>query len=277
MASAAGLGTLAELQPHRVIDVGLCEQHAVTLAAGLAMGGMRPIVCIYSTFMQRAFDQLLMDVALHDQPVVFMLDRAGVTGPDGPSHHGVFDLAYLRMIPGLSIAAPSTAEELCGLLETALDQPGPVAIRYPKASVEGIPALPAEPVPFGEWEVQREGTDVLFLAVGRMVAEVAKAATLLEEQGVSCGVINARWVKPMDPRLVAWVEEYERVVTVEDNVITGGFGAAVLETLSPLGLAGKVHVMGLPSEFLPAGDPGWLMSTRGLVAEEIAAAVTARS
>ena len=277
MATAAGLGTLSDIQPHRVIDVGLCEQHAVTLAAGLAMGGMRPIVCIYSTFLQRAFDQMLMDVALHDQPVVFMLDRAGVTGPDGPSHHGVFDLAYLRMIPGLSIAAPSTAAELCGLLETALDHPGPVAIRYPKASVEGIPALPAEPVPLGEWEVQSEGTEVLFLAVGRMVAEAAKAATMLEEQGISCGVINARWVKPMDPRLIEWVEEYERVVTVEDNVITGGFGAAVLEALSPLGMAGKVHVMGLPSEFLPPGDPGWLMSTRGLVAEEIAAQVTARS
>jgi len=273
MGSATGLGRFAEAYPDRVIDVGLCEQHAITLATGLAMGGMRPVVCIYSTFLQRAFDQIMMDVALHDQPVVFMIDRSGVTGADGPSHHGLFDLAYLRMVPGLSIAAPSSPEELFGLLETALDQSGPVAIRYPKAAVEEIPTFPVAPIPYGRWEQIHEGTDVLILAVGRMVPVAAKAATLVEEQGVSCGVINARWVKPLDPRLAEWVQQSDRVVTIEDNVITGGFGSAVLEALSPLGLAGKVQIMGLPDEFLPPGDPWRLLSSRGLDAEEITARI----
>jgi len=275
MGSATGLGKLAEDHPERVIDVGLAEQHAVTLAAGLAMGGARPIVFIYSTFLQRAFDQLLMDVALHDHPVVFMIDRAGVTGPDGPSHHGAFDLSYLRMIPGLSIAAPSTADELGGLLETALGHDGPVAIRYPKAGVDALPSPPYAPVPFGEWEELRSGSDVLILAVGRMVAVAEKAATLLEGEGLSCGLINARWVKPLDPRLTEWAERYDRVVTVEDGVVSGGFGAAVLEHLAPLGMADKVLPLGLPDEFLPPGNADVLLSERGLDAEGIASAALA--
>lgn len=273
MGSATGLGRMAESHPDRVIDVGLAEQHAVTLAAGLAMGGRRPIVCIYSTFLQRAFDQLLTDVALHDQPVVFMIDRAGVTGPDGPSHHGAFDLAYLRMIPNLSIAAPSTADELGGMLETALAQPGPVAIRYPKADVDAIPSPPYQPVPFGEWEQIRSGSDVLLLAVGRMVPVADKAATLLEDEGISCGLVNARWVKPLDPRLQEWAAQYHRVVTIEDGVISGGFGAAVLEALAPAGMGGKIRTLGLPDEFLPPGNADVLLSGRGLDAEGITATI----
>ncbi len=275
MGSATGLGRLAELHPDRVIDVGLAEQHAVTLAAGLAMGGRRPIVCIYSTFLQRAFDQLVMDIALHDLPVVFMIDRAGVTGSDGPSHHGAFDLAYLRMIPGLSIAAPSTAEELAGVLATALDHPGPVAIRYPKAGVDSIPQSPPTPIPLGEWEELRAGSDVLLLAVGRMVSVAADAATLLEVEGISCGLINARWVKPLDPRLRDWVEAYDRVVTLEDGVVSGGFGSAVLEALAPWGLAGRVRVLGLPDEFLPPGNADSILSELGLDADGVAATVLA--
>jgi len=273
MGSATGLGRLAEEHPDRVIDVGLAEQHAVTLASGLAMGGKRPVVFIYSTFLQRAFDQLLMDVALHEQPVIFMIDRAGVTGPDGPSHHGAFDLAYLRMIPGMTIAAPSNAAELGGILETALQHPGPVAIRYPKAGVDAIPEAPYEPVPFGEWELLRSGSDVLILAVGRMVSTAEKAAALLEDQGMSCGVVNARWVKPLDPRLAEWASRYDRVVTVEDGVVSGGFGDAVFEALAPLGMAGKVLPLGLPEGFLPPGNAAVLLSERGLDSEGIAAAV----
>ena len=275
MGSATGLSDLAERHPDRVIDVGLAEQHAVTLAAGLAMGGKRPIVFIYSTFLQRAFDQLIMDVALHNHPVVFMIDRAGVTGPDGPSHHGAFDLAYLRMIPGMTIAAPSTAEELGGMLETALRHPGPVAIRYPKASIDALPVAPYDPVPFGEWNEVRAGSDVLILAVGRMVGVAEKAAVLAEGRGVSCAVVNARWVKPLDPRLAGWADRYDRIVTVEDGVVSGGFGDAVLETLAPLGMAGKVVPLGLPDGFLPPGDPGTLFAERGLDAEGIADAVLA--
>jgi 1-deoxy-D-xylulose-5-phosphate synthase len=273
MGSATGLGRLAEMHPDRVIDVGLAEQHAVTLASGLAMGGRRPIVCIYSTFLQRAFDQLVTDVALHNLPVVFMIDRAGVTGSDGPSHHGAFDLAYLRMIPGLSIAAPSTADELAGMLETALNHPGPVAIRYPKARVDSIPESPPTPVPFGEWEELRSGSDVLLLAVGRMVPVAAKAAVRLEQEGISCGLVNARWVKPLDPRLPEWAEKYERIVTVEDGVASGGFGSAVLGALAPLGLAGKVRVLGLPDAFLPPGNADVLLSELGLDADGVAAQI----
>jgi 1-deoxy-D-xylulose-5-phosphate synthase len=273
MGSATGLGRLATTHPDRVIDVGLAEQHAVTLASGLAMGGRRPIVCIYSTFLQRAFDQLVTDVALHNLPVVFMIDRAGVTGSDGPSHHGAFDLAYLRMIPGLSIAAPSTADELAGMLETALNHPGPVAIRYPKARVDSIPESPPTPVPFGEWEELRSGSGVLLLAVGRMVPIAAKAAVRLEQEGISCGLVNARWVKPLDPRLPEWAEKYERIVTVEDGVAAGGFGSAVLGALAPLGLAGKVRVLGLPDTFLPPGNADVLLSELGLDADGVAAQI----
>jgi 1-deoxy-D-xylulose-5-phosphate synthase len=175
------------------------------------------------------------------------------------------------MIPGLAIGAPSTAEELAGMLETAIDHPGPVAIRYPKDSVPAIPHLPAAPVPFGEWEEMRTGSAVLLLAVGRMVGPAAKAATLIEEAGVSCGLVNARWVNPMDPRLAEWAGAYDRVVTIEDNVTTGGFGSAVLEALAPLGTAGKVRVVGLADEFIPPGKPDQIFSARELDPEGIAA------
>jgi len=277
MGSATGLGRLAELHSDRVIDVGLAEQHAVTLASGLAMGGRRPVVCIYSTFLQRAFDQLVTDVALHNLPVVFMIDRAGVTGSDGPSHHGAFDLAYLRMIPGLAIAAPSTADELAGMLATALDQPGPVAIRYPKAGIDSIPQLPPTPIPIGEWEELRSGSDVLLLAAGRMVPVAVEAAALLEKEGISCGLVNARWVKPLDPRLAEWAGQYERIVTLEDGVASGGFGSAVLDALAPSGLAGKVRVVGLPDTFLPPGDAKTILSELGLDAEGVAARILADS
>src|SRR5204862_6795 len=153
--------------PDRFFDVGICEQHAVTFSAGLAMAGMHPVVCIYSTFLARAFDQTIMDVAMHKLPVVFVIDRAGVTGPDGASHHGIFDLSYLRLIPNLKIAAPKDATELCALLETALATDGPVAIRYPKGPVPATPDLPVEPLPIGRWEELRKGDAAVIFAVGR--------------------------------------------------------------------------------------------------------------
>src|SRR5438270_8235359 len=226
MASSTGLLNFAKEFPDRFFDVGICEQHAVTFAAGLAMAGMRPVVCIYSTFLARAFDQTIMDVALHKLPVVFVIDRAGVTGPDGSSHHGVFDLSYLRMIPNLKVAAPADATELCALLETALATDGPVAIRYPKGPVSGTPDLPVEPLPVGRWEELRKGGDAVIFAVGRMVEVAGEAAERLEMQGVSCAVVNARWVKPIDPRIVDWARTHPHVLTVEDNVGSGGFGGA---------------------------------------------------
>jgi 1-deoxy-D-xylulose-5-phosphate synthase len=271
MASSTGLLNFAREFPDRIFDVGICEQHAVTFAAGLAMAGLRPVVCVYSTFLQRAFDQTIMDVALHRLPVVFMLDRAGVTGPDGSSHHGVFDLGYLRMIPNLKVAAPADATELCALLETALGGDGPVAIRYPKGRVPATPDLPVEPLPVGRWEEVRRGDDAVILAVGRMVEVAGVAADRLAADGVSCGVVNARWVKPVDPRLVAdWGLRYPLLVTAEDNVGSGGFGAAVLEALAPHGLAGKVRVAALPDQFLPQGKQAEILAQHGLSPEGLA-------
>src|SRR5260370_20505 len=175
MASSTGLLNFAKEFPERFFDVGICEQHAVTFAAGLAMAGMRPVVCIYSTFLARAFDQTVMDVALHKLPAVVVIDRAGVTGPDGSSHHGMLDLSYLRLIPNMKVAAPADATELCALLETALTMDGPVAIRYPSVAVPAPPRLPVEPLPVGRWEELRKGANAAIFAVGRM-AEDAKAA-----------------------------------------------------------------------------------------------------
>src|SRR5438034_3098378 len=275
MASSTGLLNFAKEFPDRFFDVGICEQHAVTFAAGLAMAGMRPVVCIYSTFLARAFDQTIMDVALHKLPVVFIIDRAGVTGADGASHHGIFDLSYLRLIPNLKIAAPKDATELCALLETALATDGPVAIRYPKGPVSASPDLPVEPLPVGRWEEVRKGKDAVIFAVGKMVEVAGEAAERLEMQGLSCGVINARWVKPVDPRIADWARAYPTVLTVEDNVGAGGFGGAVLEALAPHGLAGRVRNLALPDAFLPHGKASDILKEHGLDAAGIAGAVFA--
>ena len=273
MASSTGLLNFAKEFPDRFFDVGICEQHAVTFAAGLAMAGMHPVVCIYSTFLARAFDQTIMDVALHKLPVVFIIDRAGVTGPDGSSHHGIFDLSYLRMIPNLKVAAPADATELCALLETALSTDGPVAIRYPKGQVPATPDLPVEPLPVGRWEELRKGSDAVIFAVGRMVEVAKEAASRLDLQGVSCAVVNARWVKPVDPRIADWARSHPVVITVEDNVGTGGFGGAVLEALSPHGLAGRVRMLALPDGFLPQGKAADILRENGLDAAGIAKSV----
>lgn len=264
MVSSTGLAEMASLFPDRVIDTGIAEQHAVGLAAGLAMAGKRPVVAVYSSFLQRAFDQVTMDVALHHLPVTFLIDRAGVTGPDGPSHHGVFDLSYLRMIPGLTIGVPSDAEELCGMLETALTFDGPIAIRYPKVVASGMPVLPVSPVPVGEWVEIRTGEDLLILANGRFVETAQKVASDLASRGISASVVNARWVKPLDRRLGEWAARHSHVVTIEDNVVTGGFGSAVLEHLSEIGLAGNVHVIGVPDHFLPFGSAESVLTSIGL-------------
>ena len=273
MASSTGLLNFAKEFPDRFFDVGICEQHAVTFSAGLALAGMHPVVCIYSTFLARAFDQTIMDVALHKLPVVFVIDRAGVTGPDGASHHGIFDLSYLRLIPNLRIAAPKDATELCALLETALAMDGPVAIRYPRGPVPATPDLPVEPLPVGRWEEIRKGGEAVIFAVGKMVAVATEAAERLEMQGISCGVVNARWIKPVDPRIADWARGHRIVMTLEDNVGAGGFGGAVLEALAPHGLAGRVRTLALPDAFLPQGKASDILREHGLDAAGVARAV----
>jgi 1-deoxy-D-xylulose-5-phosphate synthase len=267
MVSSTGLAEVEARHPDRVIDCGIAEQHAVTLAAGLAMAGRKPYVAIYSTFLQRAMDQVTMDVALHGLPVTFLVDRAGVTGPDGPSHHGVFDLTFLRMIPNMVVGAPADAADLCGMIETAATHDGPMTIRYPKAAATSIPAIPVSPLPVGEWAELSAGEDMLFLANGRHVETAQKVATRLEQDGLSVGVVNARWVKPLDERLADWVSSAKVVVTVEDNVVAGGFGAAVLEALAGTSLAARVHTIGVPDAFLPFGSADEVLEAVGMDTE----------
>jgi 1-deoxy-D-xylulose-5-phosphate synthase len=264
MVSSSGLKQMAQRFPDRVFDTGIAEQHTVTLAAGMAMAGKRPVVALYSSFLQRAFDQIVADVALHGLPVTFLIDRAGITGPDGPSHHGVFDLSYLRMIPNLVIGAPADATELCAMIETAGDHDGPFAIRYPKGGAVSVPALPVEPLEVGRAELLSEGEDVLLVAVGRMVEVAEKAAVDLAGKGIGAGVVNARWVKPLDPRIVEWSQPVRHVVTLEDNVVAGGFGAAVMEALSAAGVVKPVTNIGVPDRFLPFGSAADIMEMLGM-------------
>ena len=259
MVSTAGLKQMAQRFPDRVFDTGIAEQHAVTLAAGMAMAGKKPFVAVYSAFLQRAFDQINADVALHNLPVTFLIDRAGVTGPDGPSHHGVFDLSYLRMLPNLVVGAPADATELCAMIETAVDHDGPLAIRYPKGGAVSVPSIPAEPMEIGRAERLSDGHDVTLVAVGRMVEIAEKAANDLVERGVSAGVVNARWVKPLDSRILEWTSQASHVVTLEDNVLAGGFGAAVMEAFAAAGLSKQFTSIGVPDKFLPFGTASDVM------------------
>ncbi len=269
MISTTGMRQMWERFPDRVFDTGIAEQHAVTLAAGMAMAGKKPVVGIYSAFLQRAFDQIVDDVALHNLPVVFLIDRAGITGPDGPSHHGVFDISYLRMIPNMVIGAPSNATELCAMVETAVDHDGPIAIRYPKGGATSVPSLPVEAIEVGKAELLSEGSDVLLVASGRMVEIAEKAAGDLSQGGVSVGVVNARWVKPLDPRIAEWAAGARYVVTLEDNVVAGGFGSAVLEDFTSKGLSKHVTCIGVPDRFLPFGAPDDVMEWAGMDVDSV--------
>ncbi|MDQ6708972.1 MAG: 1-deoxy-D-xylulose-5-phosphate synthase [Candidatus Dormibacteraeota bacterium] len=270
MGSSAGLGPFLTRFPDRFFDVGIAEQHAVTFAAGLAMAKLRPVVVVYSTFLQRALDQVMMDVCLHRLPVIFALDRAGITGDDGPSHHGIFDLTFLRAMPGLTLAAASDAQELRDLLHTAvtLQDSGPFAIRFPKGAViEGVAQAPRV-LPVGEWEILRQGGAALLLATGKMVSVAKETAAILEKDGVAITVVNARYIKPLDPRLETWARRHPTIVTLEDNVVSGGFGSAVAEVLAPLGI--PVTAIGVPDTFIQQGSQAELFSQLGLDADGVA-------
>jgi 1-deoxy-D-xylulose-5-phosphate synthase len=258
--------------PTRFFDVGICESHAVAFAAGQAKVGCRPIVDIYSTFLQRSFDQIFQEVCLQNLPVVFMLDRAGLTGPDGPTHHGSFDLGYLRLFPNIAVLAPGDEHDLTAMLDWALKQNGPVAIRYPKAVVERH-AGQRSPVELGRAEMLVEGHDGLIVACGTLLGDALKAAAQLREEGLDVGVVNARFVKPMDVRLPEWIEAAPWVVTVEENALQTGFGSAVLEAVNDAGgHAGPIKRLGIPDRFVEHGERAELMAELGLDAAGIAAA-----
>jgi 1-deoxy-D-xylulose-5-phosphate synthase len=274
MADGTGLTPFAAAHPDRFFDVGIAEQHAVTFAAGLACEGMRPVVAIYSTFLQRAFDQVLHDVCLQKLPVVFALDRAGLVGDDGATHHGLFDLSYLRQIPNLVVAAPKDEAELARLMRTALVHAGPMAVRYPRGAGVGV-AVPQdpEPLPIGTWETLRPGGDLAILAVGACVAPALEAAQELESEGWRVGVVNARFVKPLDIGLLAaTAAESSLLLTAEENVLAGGFGAAVLEHLAARGAPRvRVEMAGIPDEFVEHGSQRELRARYGLDAAGLAA------
>lgn len=278
MPSGTGLDAFAQAFPERFFDVGIAEQHAVSLAAGLALGGRLPVVAIYSTFLQRAFDQVIMDVCLQNLHVVFCLDRAGLVGEDGPTHHGVFDLSYLRAIPNLTVCAPADEAELVDMLHTAVHAEGPVAIRYPRGSAPGV-ALPKKPTTLeaGRAQVRRTGTDIALVAAGRTVGIAEEAAALLMGEGFSASVINARWVKPLDMETLAWAAaKHELIVTIEENSVIGGLGAGVLEALSDMGIAVPLAHLGVPDCFITHGATSRLLSDIGLTPEAVRDAVIGR-
>jgi 1-deoxy-D-xylulose-5-phosphate synthase len=273
MASSTGLLGFAERFPDRFFDVGIAEQHAVTFASGLAMQGLRPVVCIYSTFLQRAFDQIACDASLHRLPVTFVLDRAGITGPDGQSHHGMLDLAFLRCIPGMVVAAPSSPDEMRRMLATALaHEGGPFALRYPRGTAPAAATAALEPLPVGEAVVRRDGGDVAIMAVGKMVGVALDAARRLESEGISASVVDARFVKPLDPRLAEIAARHRGVVTVEDGTTVGGFGSAVAELLAAAGTPVPVRRLGIPDRFVEHGAQGLLLASLGLDPEGVASA-----
>lgn len=276
MEGGTGLKPFAAAFPDRFIDVGIAEEQAVGMASGLAAGGKKPVVAIYSTFLQRAIDQMIIDVALPNHNVVFAIDRAGVVGNDGPTHHGVFDLAYTRMVPNMRVLAPSNEADLACALHTALALGGPFAVRYPRGAGEGVP-VPEEPAVLEEGRARlvREGSDVALLAFGRMVSSASAAADLLADQGVSACVFDMRWVKPLDAQAIADAAQTGLVATVEDGVIAGGAGAGVLEELARQGLRPRTLVLGIDDEYVMQGKTELLMRDLGLDAAGIAQRVLA--
>jgi 1-deoxy-D-xylulose-5-phosphate synthase len=272
MASGTGLNLLQEAMPDRFFDVGIAEAHAVAFAAGLAVTGRRPVVAIYSTFLQRAFDQVIQDVCLQGLPVVFAVDRAGLVGEDGPTHHGAFDLSFLRIIPGLNVFVPKHEAELQGMLATALSLDCPSVIRYPRSAGLGVP-LKRPIVPLeGPWvDVVREGSDVLLLTAGPATIWAETAAGMLSERGIEATVAGVRRVHPLDTEAIGRLAgAHPVIVTVEDNALAGGFGSAILEFISAEGLRRPVTRLGLPDAFVGQGSLDLLRRDVGLTAEAIA-------
>ena len=272
MCSGTGLSDFAQKFPERFFDVGIAEQHAVTMAAGMAKSGLRPVVAVYSTFLQRAYDQIIHDVCLQNLAVVFAVDRGGIVGDDGPTHHGVFDYSFLRSIPNIKIMAPADENELQHMLLTALTINGPCALRYPRGTGVGVGLDPVpEPIAVGKAEVIAEGKDITIVAVGNMVQVARKAGMMLKEQGILATVINARFVKPLDADcLIRHAVRTGRLITVEENVLAGGFGAAVMELLQFSGHSGiQIKSIGIPDDFVEHGTQSELRQMYGLVPKNV--------
>ena len=279
MPDGTGLTPFSKEFPKRFFDVGIAEQHAVTAAAGMAAAGLNPVVAIYSTFMQRAYDSVMHDICMQNLHVSLCLDRAGLVGDDGFTHHGVFDYAYLRSMPNMTVMAPKDEDELRHMLKTAVGMNGPVAVRYPRGSGVGVALSDSlNTLPIGKAEVLREGSDVSLWAIGTMVESAMKLAEKLAEQGINAGVVNMRFAKPIDKELLlAHAEKYKNIVTLEEGCLRGGVGSAVLEALNEARLLGTCKVLnfGIPDEFILHGDKQRLFQDIGLDVETMAGKVTA--
>jgi 1-deoxy-D-xylulose-5-phosphate synthase len=275
MADGTGLDRFREAFPDRFYDVGIAEQHAVTFAAGLACEGMKPVPAIYSTFLQRGYDQVVHDVCLQNLDVTFALDRAGVVGADGATHQGFYDLAYLRALPNMLVMAPKDENELRHMLVTAIQHPGPAAVRFPRGAGVGVPLDPElKALPLGKAELLRDGDDAAILALGPLAHAALEAAAELAAEGLSVAVLNARFAKPLDAeRIAALARRCAVLVTVEEHAAIGGFGAAVLEALAAAGLAVPVRCLGVPDRLVEHGDPGAVLAALGLDATGIARSV----
>jgi 1-deoxy-D-xylulose-5-phosphate synthase len=271
MTTGTGLKKFSKEYPERFYDVGIAEQHGVTMAAALAAGGMKPVFAVYSTFLQRAYDQLLHDTSMQNLPVVFAIDRAGIVGEDGETHQGLFDLSYLRSIPNMTIMAPSNEDELQNMVCSALNyMGGPVAIRYPRDKIVGVEMHPPKSLPYGKGEIIRQGEDLLIIAAGTVVNQAMEAAEKLFWQGIKTAIINARFVKPLDQELILnWSRRCGRVLTVEENVLSGGFGSGVLELFEKKGIYMPVKRLGVDDCFVAHGTRAQMLACCGLDTEGI--------
>lgn len=271
MKTGTGLNVFSREFPERFYDVGIAEQHGVTMAAALASGGMRPVIAVYSTFLQRAYDQILHDTCLQGLPVIFAVDRAGIVGEDGETHQGLFDLTYLRSIPNMTIMAPANGNELQHMLNTAFQYDnGPVAIRYPREIVDGVELTEPEILTWGRGELLRKGDDLLIVAAGVTVKSALEAAEKLFWQGIKAAVINARFIKPLDEDLLLnWAEKCGRVITIEENVLPGGFGSGILELFEKRGLCLPVRRLGIDDHFVGHGSRSQMLSCSNLDAGAI--------
>ncbi|MEH2154115.1 1-deoxy-D-xylulose-5-phosphate synthase [Nostoc sp.] len=274
MATGTGLDKLQAKLPNQYIDVGIAEQHAITLAAGLATEGMRPVAVIYSTFLQRAYDQIIHDVCIQNLPVFFCLDRAGIVGADGPTHQGMYDIAYLRCIPNIAIMAPKDEAELQSMIVTGVNHTsGPIAMRYPRGNGYGVPLMEEgwEPLEIGKGEILRTGDDVLIVAYGTMVYPGMQAAEILSEHGIEATVINARFVKPLDTELILpLAKKIGRVVTLEEGCVMGGFGSAIAEALLDADILVPVKRFGVPDVLVDHAEPNESKTELGLTSHQIA-------
>ena len=272
MTDGTGLLEFAKNFPERFFDVGIAEEHAVTMAAGLAKKGLQPVVVIYSTFLQRAYDQIVHDVCMQNLPVVFMLDRAGLVGPDGPTHHGAFDLSFLRHIPNLTIMAPCNAKEFRDMIYTSLAIKGPVVVRYPKRNgLHWNEINDCHKLPIGKGEILLAGSNTAIIAVGSMVNPSLQAAMRLQKSGLNITVANAKFIKPLDCEMILnLAHTHKQIITIEENVIAGGFGSAVLELLALHGIKGiDFKIMGLPDQYIPHGSTDILLQKYSLDVEGI--------